>query len=433
MNNTTANGSYAFDEHLAIRVVRLVLYPVVFVIGVLGNILVCAVILGTKKKNLGSAKGYFILNLAMSDLLVLFLYLPFDLAYLENHSIWPFGFVLCKLINILSAVSVTVSGSMLICIGYERYLAIVKTLKSPFSKTKAVAMVTFGWVYSCLLQLPFVFALTLEPNGRCLIDIQWWPSQLSFNLTYIMALVNPQFIIPAFCLVYFYVGIISHLRKAHKQNNRRGIYTSVHVAEKRQKQNRKTTKLLTGLVLVYAACILPHKVIILSIIANPSLLNSYATRQLYEFARLLTTANSCFNPILYTTLSRSFRKDLKGLFSRETVNDSNRFLQSAFQETHPKEGANKASISTFKLRRITMMDTKESSCETDRFKTVFTPEANGNSWTFLSFHRISAICLITLGYLSLVWEWNLSWFLCNIYARIRRKVNEMRGKFTVLT
>ena len=350
MNNTTANEGYVFDEHIAVRVVRLVLYPVVFVIGVIGNFSVCAIILGTKNKNLFSAKGYFILNLALSDLLVLFLYLPFDLAYLENHSIWPFGFVLCKLINILSSVSVTVSGSMLICIGYERYQAIVKTLKSRFSKRKAVVMLIFSWVYSCLLQIPFLFALTLEPNGRCLIDITWWPSQLSFNLTYIMALVVPQFVIPAFCLVFFYLGIVFHLRKAHRQNNKRGIYRSVHIAVKREKQNRKTTKLLTGLVLVYAFCILPHKVIILSIVANPLLLTSHVTRQLYEFARLLTTANSCFNPILYTTLSRSFRKDLKKMFSRQKGNDSNRFLNSALPETPHTEGRNKTSNSVFQLR-----------------------------------------------------------------------------------
>ena len=328
MNNTTADEGLLFNEHIAVRVVRLVLYPIVFVIGVMGNFSVCAIVLGAKSKKFRSAKGYFILNLALSDLMVLFLYLPFDLAYLENQSIWPFGFVLCKFINVLSSVSVTVSGTMLICIGYERYKTIVKTPTSRLSKRKALVMVIFTWVYSCLLQIPFVFALTVEPSGRCLIDINWWPNQLSFNLTYFMALIAPQFVIPSLCIIVFYVGIVFHLRKSHKFNNRRGIYTSVVVAEKREKQNRKTTKLLTGLVLVYAICILPHKVIILSILINPALLSSHFTRQLYEFARLLTTANSCFNPILYTTLSRSFRKDLKNMFSKQSENDSHRFLKS---------------------------------------------------------------------------------------------------------
>lgn len=119
MNNIMVNGSYVFDEYFVICVVCLVLYFVVFVIGVFGNILVCVVIFGIKKKNLGFVKGYFILNLVMFDLLVLFLYFFFDLVYFENYFIWFFGFVFCKLINILSVVFVMVLGLMLICIGYE--------------------------------------------------------------------------------------------------------------------------------------------------------------------------------------------------------------------------------------------------------------------------------------------------------------------------
>lgn len=362
MNNTTSDGGLdPFDEHIAVRIVRLILYPMVFIVGVIGNVSVCTLILKAKSKQFRSAKGYFILNLALSDLLVILLYLPFDLAYLENHSIWQFGFVPCKLINVLSSVSVTVSGSMLICIGYERYLTIVKSFTSRLSKKKALAMLTFSWVYSCLVQVPFLFALTLKPNGNCLIDTSWWPSQLSFNLTYIMALITPQFVIPAFCLMFFYIGIVLHVRKAHKLNSKRGMYASMDAAEKRVKQNQKTTKLLTGLVLVYALCILPHKVIILCIIANPSLFSSHFTRQLYEFARLLTTANSCFNPILYTTLSRSFRTDLKKMFSKRSVKSDNnssvlRFLRSLRetprterQHTHPPSPARFHGTITVKL------------------------------------------------------------------------------------
>lgn len=357
MNNSTADGSLLFEEHVAVRIVRLVLYPLVFVIGVIGNLSVSTIILSAKSKKFSSAKGYFILNLALSDLMVLLLYLPFDLAYLENQSIWPFGFVPCKLINVLSSVTVTVSGSMLICIGYERYITIVKTLTRRLSKKKALVMVIFSWVYSCLLQVPFVFALTLEPNGRCLIDVAWWPNQLSFNLTYIMALIVPQFVIPAFCLIFFYAGIVFHLRKSHKLNSRQGIYNSVDVAEQREKQNRKTTKLLTGLVLVYAFCILPGKLIILSIIANPALLSSHFTRQLYEFARLLTTANSCFNPILYTTLSRSFREDLIRMISKKSTKDSNRFLHGTQHYTERRN--NELCGTTVKLANSTIQSEGE--------------------------------------------------------------------------
>ncbi|XP_068743362.1 RYamide receptor-like [Montipora capricornis] len=341
MNNTTLDGPLdVFDEHIASRIVRLILYPAVFIIGVIGNSIVCALILKAKSKQFRSAEGYFILNLAFSDLLVIFLYLPFDLAYLENHAIWPFGFVLCKLINVLTSISVTVSGSMLICIGFERYTTIVRTLTGRLSKRKALVMVTFSWIYSCLAQIPYVFALQVEPDGTCLVAIEWWPSQVAMNLTYIMAIIMPQFVIPAFCLTFFYLRIVCHVWKAHRLNSKRGIYSNTNVAEKRVKQNRKTTKLLTGLVLVYAICILPHMVIIISIMANPALLSSNFTRQLYEFARLLKTANSCFNPILYTLLIRGFRNDLKKMCCNKAKSNTNslskKFLRSSPEIRRPE-------------------------------------------------------------------------------------------------
>ena len=343
MNNTTSDAKALdiFDEHIAVRIVRLILYPTVFSVGLIGNFTVCVLILKAKSKQFRSVEGYFILNLAMSDLLVLFLYIPFDLAYLENQSIWPFGFVLCKLINVLTSISVTVSGSMLICIGLERYIAIVRTLSGRLSKGKALLMVIFGWVYSCLTQVPYVFALTLEPDGKCWVDIEWWPSQAALNLTYITAIILPQFVIPAFCLTFFYLRIVCHVWKAHRLNSKRGIYSNSDFAEKRVKQNRKTTKLLTGLVLVYSICILPNMVIIISIMANPALLSSHFTRQLYEFARLLKTANSCLNPILYTLLIRGFRKDLKRLCCRKSKSDTNSSLKKSSRSS-PRAGDRQA-------------------------------------------------------------------------------------------
>lgn len=68
-------------------------------------------------------------------------------------------------------------------------------------------------------------------------------------------------------------------------------------------------------------------VIIISIMANPALLSSHFTRQLYEFARLLKTTNSCLNPILYTLLIRGFRKDLKRLCCRKSKSDTNSSLK----------------------------------------------------------------------------------------------------------
>lgn len=134
MNNIIVDEGFFFDEYVVVCIVWFVLYFLMFVIGVMGNLLVCIIVLGVKNKMFCFVKGYFILNLVLFDLMVFFLFFLFDFVYLENCFIWFFGFVFCKFINVLSFVLVIVLGLMLICIGYEWYKVIVYLLMSCLSK-----------------------------------------------------------------------------------------------------------------------------------------------------------------------------------------------------------------------------------------------------------------------------------------------------------
>lgn len=314
MNNTTSSG--IFTEQLWLRCLRLALYPSVFVVGVVGNILVCSLFLLRKKNR--TINAYFILNLAFSDLLTLLLYLPFDLAYLENSWQWPFGSFLCKFINILSSVSITVSGSTLIAIAVDRHNAIVHGLRRRLCNKSIVVMsVVLIWIYAVSLQMPFMFALQLIPGRECLVDLSWWPSEDAVQMTYFFTTFVPKFLIPAICISACYVGIVVHLRHHHKNLTKRGICKAgQHFTEVRTQQNKKTTKLLTGLVTIYTVCILPHQVVLLMVIFNNEYLSSPYMREVHEFARFLTTANCCLNPLLYSAISRSFRNDVKAVLRR---------------------------------------------------------------------------------------------------------------------
>ena len=322
MNNTTEPS--IFTEQLWLRSLRLVLYPLVFLVGLIGNAFVCSIFFHKKKNR--ALNAYFILNLAVSDLLTLLLYLPFDLAYLENSWHWPFGEFLCKFINILSSVSITVSGSTITAIAIDRYHAIVHSIRGGMcSKSLVVVFIALIWAYSVSLQLPFMFALELIPGGECLVDLSWWPSDKAIKLTYVFTTFVPEFLIPAICVFLCYVGIILHLRRHHKGLKKRGIrQTGDKLSSVRTQQNKKTTKLLTGLVIVYTVCILPHQIILLMVTFDKEYLSSPYMREIHEFTRFLTTANSCLNPVMYSAISRGFRSDVKAVFSRRSTTMSSR-------------------------------------------------------------------------------------------------------------
>ncbi|EDO48802.1 predicted protein [Nematostella vectensis] len=325
MNNSTV-GETLMEDPPAIRYTRLFLYPLIFAVGVAGNSLVCALILKNGKSS--SANGYFILNLAISDLMALLLYLPFDLVYLENSYIWPFGTFLCKFINCLSKVSVTVSGSTLVAISYDRYRAIVHSLRGRLSQRQAMVIMACIWVYSALLQLPYAFALKLM-GRECIIDFQFWGGSELYQINYVLGVFTPEFVIPAIAITLAYTRIVCHLKKTHKKNSQHGLYQKSTMAA-RTRQNKKTTKVLTGLVTIYSICILPHMICVLMVIFNKSYLGSFAMRLAYEFTRLLTITNSCLNPLLYGAISKSFRTDLRNfLRGRRGSRASMKFLRSS--------------------------------------------------------------------------------------------------------
>ena len=107
-----------------LRVMRLTVYPLTLTLGIMGNLTVCLLVFcdAERSRKQRPSGRFFIVNLAVSDLLVLLMFIPFDLAYLENDMVWTFGIFMCKLVNTLTYTSVVVSGTTLAVISIDRWV-----------------------------------------------------------------------------------------------------------------------------------------------------------------------------------------------------------------------------------------------------------------------------------------------------------------------
>ncbi|XP_068744271.1 neuropeptide FF receptor 1-like isoform X2 [Montipora capricornis] len=107
MNNSLENLSEEtptsqmdnFSEPLGLRIFRLTLYVVIFLLATVGNALVIFVVY--KSRELHTVTGFLIANLAVADLGVGLLCIPFTVVYFELNFYWPFGPVMCKLLPAL--------------------------------------------------------------------------------------------------------------------------------------------------------------------------------------------------------------------------------------------------------------------------------------------------------------------------------------------
>lgn len=108
------------------------LYISIFVIALVGNGIVCYIVFASPRMK--TVTNYFIVNLAVGDILMSLFCVPFSFFSTLLLQYWPFGSLLCLLVNYSQAVSVLVSAYTLVAISIDRYIAILWPLRPRITK-----------------------------------------------------------------------------------------------------------------------------------------------------------------------------------------------------------------------------------------------------------------------------------------------------------
>jgi len=134
---------------------------VVITIGTLGNLLVITA--ATRQPSLRSRGNAFIINLAVSDLLLCLVTMPLTLIELLNDH-WLLGdsVLSCKAAGGLQALSVFVSTITIAAIALDRYQLIVYPTKDVLKRIGAVAGIFLIWIMGICLASPVFIFRTLE-------------------------------------------------------------------------------------------------------------------------------------------------------------------------------------------------------------------------------------------------------------------------------
>lgn len=192
-----------------------ILYITILVFAVLGNSVVVYVVCSSEKMR--TVTNYFIANLAIGDLCMAILCVPFSFISTLILKYWPFGGTLCVAVNYLQAVSVFVSAYTLVAISLDRYLAIIYPLRPRMTRCQAKVIIATVWILSLATTLPVaVYSSLFTPQenfysvmGRevCTED---WGSEKSDNesrVAYSVALMLLQYFLPLTVLVFTYSRI----------------------------------------------------------------------------------------------------------------------------------------------------------------------------------------------------------------------------------
>uniref|UniRef100_A0A8C6X085 Gastrin/cholecystokinin type B receptor n=1 Tax=Neogobius melanostomus TaxID=47308 RepID=A0A8C6X085_9GOBI len=341
---------------------RILLYSLIFLISVFGNLLIIIVLAANKRMR--TVTNSFLLSLAVSDLMMALFCMPFTLIpnILED---FIFGEAMCKITAYFMGISVSISTFSLVAIAIERYSAICNPLKSRSWQTRshAARVIALTWVLSLLLMVPYpVFSalkLFSKPSGTtghmCRLG---WPSGQAEQAWY-MILLFVLFFVPGVVMMVAY-GLISRelykgmqfelnqtqevsdqisstrpiisddddgcyiQKKAPSSVELPTISSSGAAKTERARSNtsqaklqakRRVIRMLMVIVALFFVCWMPLYVVNTWKAFDPKTIMKALSGAPISFIHLLSYTSACVNPVIYCFMNTRFRKALFSTFS----------------------------------------------------------------------------------------------------------------------
>ncbi|KAH8368650.1 hypothetical protein KR084_002875 [Drosophila pseudotakahashii] len=312
-----ADCSYSYN--FILKLITMILYALVCIIGLFGNTLVIYVVMRFSKMQ--TVTNIYILNLAIADECFL-IGIPF-LLYTMQVGNWSFGNYMCKAYMVSTSITSFTSSIFLLIMSADRYIAVCHPISSPRYRTPFVSKLVsaFAWMTSVLLMLPVIlFASTVQSsNGNVSCNIEWPDTQNSHtDSTFILYSLVLGFATPLTFILVFYCLVI---RKLHTVGPK-------HKSKEKKRSHRKVTKLVLTVISAYIFCWLPHWISQVALISSaPQRCASRLELAVFLACGCLSYSNSAMNPILYAFLSDNFKKSFMKACTCAARKDVNAQLQ----------------------------------------------------------------------------------------------------------
>lgn len=336
-------------------ILLIIILSIITVGTILGNILVCTAVAIVRK--LRTPSNLLIVSLAVSDLLVALLVMPFAATY-EVMGRWVLGHTFCDTWTSLDVMLCTASILNLCMISVDRYFVITRPFQYAMKRTPArmALMITAVWVSSALISIPPLFGWKMAvQDGHCnvsqAVGYQFYATIGSFYLPLAVMIV-----------IYYRIYMVSsriaqaeakskpkgdsgglsaepsttNLRKASmvggeenhncpngsakkrdettmemlpkKKSKSFGFMSKSRLNKISSSKERKATKTLGVIMGAFTACWLPFFILAL---IKPFCKDECIPHWLSSLFLWLGYANSFLNPIIYARFNRDFRTPFK--------------------------------------------------------------------------------------------------------------------------
>ncbi|XP_076334640.1 thyrotropin-releasing hormone receptor-like [Tachypleus tridentatus] len=319
LNETTNITDYAAPKYYSLnyRIVGTIFQGIIFVVGIIGNIMVVIVV--TKTRSMHTPTNCYLVSLSLADLMVLVASVPNEvLSYYLLGDEWIWGRVGCAIFIFLQYLGINASSLSITAFTVERYIAICHPMKAQMICTvnRAKKIIIGVWVVACSYCSPWLFLTKTVPifyKGHKNMETCTFALSREHYLGYFFADLVLFYVFPLLlsCVLY---GLIARILFTSDLNKGFGSRNHSDTASDWKKNSNRVqvVKMVAVVVAVFATLWMPYRVLL---VYNSLSKERYMELWFLMFCKTMIFINSAINPILYNAMSVKFRRAFKRVLS----------------------------------------------------------------------------------------------------------------------
>ena len=317
-------------------IILTVLYTITMLVAFAGNGFLIYIV--WKKPEVRSLTSFMFVNMAIADLLVALIVMPWSIAHIHTDGLWMipgvFGEVMCKGVVYIAYATLTASILCLTVIAMDRYCTIVHPLRRNLWFRKPKLTVPFIWIFSLASMSIFPAIQTVEEIGKlsvCSLSVYILGDPYMAIRGLFLYLVILNYLIPLSVISFLYIitarklWFHAALRNEHSTDNR----------EQQETLKRRVVWMLIIVTSTFALCWLPPQVIHLMYVMQAWNIEVNLQQNVTFVCFWFGHANSAINPWLYIFLSAKVNTAFIRIVSKRnrqsppshSIITSNAFLQ----------------------------------------------------------------------------------------------------------
>ena len=300
---------------------ELVCYCFIFLVGLVGNLIICLVVLKSGPSYRCVTFNIYLMALAVADLTLAVVCLP---IYIMSTSSFPHptgtqGTAVCKIVTgyLLTFWLGGVSIYLLVVISFERYAAISRPLQAMARSTskRTASFIAFAWVIAFVIQIPTVvgvnFSTTNATIGNYCTYI-WKDNTATVIYAFVFAF---QYVIPAVIFIINFYRIKISLAKLDKSLGHSFRNLEAQQLAKVMRRKAKTVRIVFVASVAFFISWTANNIMYF-LFQYGGMKDISWNSNVYQAGVLLGFLNSCINPFLYAFQSKEFRFHCKAILVR---------------------------------------------------------------------------------------------------------------------